>query len=82
MSGRRRRTRGAKPVRQSAPSIVSTADLERIRLELERVSKPGTDPIERASVITWALSYSASYFRTARGNLRRVFPKGKATIDF
>lgn len=82
MSGRRKRRRGVRVETQRPASIVSTADLERIRLELERVSKPGTDPIEKASVITWAMSYSSSYFRTARGNLRRVFPKGRSTIDF
>lgn len=82
MSARRHRRRGAKPISQGSPNIVSTADLEKIRAELDRVSKPGVDAIEKASVITWALTYSASYFYTRRGNLRRVFPKGKATIDF
>lgn len=66
----------------SRPQIVSTAELMLIREQLEQVSRPGTDPLKQAAVITWAMQFKNAYFHTARGSLRRVFPKPSGTVIF
>lgn len=65
-----------------AVQIISTAEMENIREELVRVAKPGTDPMEQASVLTWALQYAGAYFRTPQGSLRRAFPKDMRKVSF
>jgi hypothetical protein len=63
-------------------ALITTAEMENIREELQRVSQPGTDPVEQASVLTWALQYAGAYFKTPRGSLRRAFPKDMRKIKF
>ena len=65
-----------------AVQIISTAGMENIREELVRVAKTGTDPVEQAAVLTWALQYAGAYFRTPRGSLRRAFPKDMRKVSF
>lgn len=60
--------------------IVTVDEMRKIAAELERVSQPGTSAFARAEVLQWAMSYSDAYFRTARGTLRRVFPKGRLEV--
>ena len=62
--------------------IITTAEMENIREELQRVAKQGTDPVEQASVVTWALQYANAYFKTPQGSLRRAFPKNMRKISF
>jgi hypothetical protein len=74
--------------RRSIPSldgasvrIFSIAEMQQVRAELERVST-SKDPIEQAAVVGWAMGFANSYFRTERGNLIRMFPKGRAEMIF
>ncbi len=60
--------------------IVTVDEMRKIAAELERVSQPGTSAFTRLEVLQWAMSYSGAYFRTARGTLRRVFPKGRIEV--
>jgi len=69
-------------IRRQQVQLVTTAEMENIREELQRVSTPGTDPVEQASVLTWALQYAGAYFKTPRGSLRRAFPKDMRKIRF
>jgi hypothetical protein len=63
-------------------ALITTAEMENIREQLQRDSQPGTDPVEQASVLTWALQYAGAYFKTPRGSLRRAFPKDMRKIKF
>lgn len=62
--------------------IVSAAELMLIREQLEQVSRPGTDPLKQAAVLTWAMQYQGAYFHTRGGGLRRVFPKATEIVLF
>ena len=60
--------------------IVTVADMANIAAELRRVSAPGVSAVEKAQVVNWAMTYSDAYFRTRKGNLRRVLPKGRLEV--
>jgi len=62
--------------------VISLEEMANIGEELKRVSEPGTPPAAQAQVLAWAMTYAGAYYRTRRGELRRVFPKGKAAECF
>jgi hypothetical protein len=62
--------------------IISLDNMRDIAAELERVAAPATSSHARAQVLAWAMQYAGAYYRTARGELRRVFPKGRAAEHF
>ena len=62
--------------------IVTVAEMANMAAELRRVSAPGVPALEKAQVVNWAMTYSDAYFRTRKGNLRRVFPKGRLEVPF
>jgi hypothetical protein len=74
---RKRKKDRAKRVR-----IVSIAEMMEIRNQLERVSRPGTDPLRQAAVLTLAMQYMGAYYKTGKGTLRRVFPKASESVLF
>ena len=43
---------------------------------------PAVSAFEKAQVVNWAMTYSDAYFRTRKGALRRVFPKGRLEVPF
>lgn len=59
--------------------LLSVAEQQHIVAELQRALASG-DPKEQMRVVTWASQYADYYFKTGRGNLQRVFPKGKLLL--
>jgi hypothetical protein len=74
---RKRKKDRAKGVR-----IVSIAEMMQIRNELERVSRPGTSPVDQAAVLTLAMQFAGTYYKTGKGQLRRTFPKATEVVLF
>ena len=67
--------RAAVPVSAVHVSVISVEQQQRVVAELRRVEH-GT-VAEQMAVVDWASQYANSYYRTARGELRKVFPNAK-----
>jgi hypothetical protein len=55
--------------------LVSIAEQEHLVSELRRVEH--STPAEQMKVVKWAMQYADHYYLTRRGEMRRVFPKGR-----
>lgn len=73
---------GIREVKRTGVLIVSREEMVAIVDRLHRAENPGVSLAERSATIAWAAQYKNAYFRTGRGNLRRLFPKDRAVIVF
>lgn len=74
--------RKRKKDRANGVHIVSVVEMMEIRNRLEQVSRPGTDPLRQAAALSLAMQFMGAYYKTAKGTLRRVFPKASETVLF
>ena len=81
MSPRKRKNRNRRSNSPNRVQVMSLAEMALLREQLEQVSRPGTDPLKQAEVITRAMQFKDAYYYAGR-SLRRVFPKASEVVLF